>query len=251
MHEKAFWSDKERVGRLAVERIDASKTACERMRENETSASRKSGTSESRGVREYSAAQSNARLQAHETRGLSLSRRSSWKCFVRDHVPAKPPERNRTIHGENIHRVISSKGHSAVYTFAIISIDFRFDFTNFTKSFSAGCVRRVENRTIVTLSKIFRRERCALQWVGDLSVGDLKWTLNRKRNTTINDQIEGSFTSLVDPDVILASSIGECTSLLLHNTFERVNYATVIKALRLGSLVFRAFNLIKHTTWTS
>lgn len=150
MHEKAFWSDKERVGRLAVERVDASKTRCERMRENETSASRKSGTSESRGVREYSAAQSNARLQAHETRGLSLSRRPGWKCFVRDHVPAKPPERNRTIHGENRYMEWHHKGHSAVCTLAIVSIDFRFDFTNFAKSFSVRCVLESEKQYVVT-----------------------------------------------------------------------------------------------------
>ncbi|XP_076232551.1 uncharacterized protein LOC143178025 isoform X2 [Calliopsis andreniformis] len=44
---------------------------------------------ESQGLRVYSAAQSNARLQAHETRGLSRPPESV--PFVPDHVPAKPP----------------------------------------------------------------------------------------------------------------------------------------------------------------
>lgn len=69
---RVFRSDKERVGELAIEKGGESKEACAERREKEANASRKSGTSESQGVREYSAAQSNARLQAHETRGLSL-----------------------------------------------------------------------------------------------------------------------------------------------------------------------------------
>lgn len=151
MHEKAFWSDKERVGRLAVERVDASKTLCERMRENETSASRKSGTSESRGVREYSAAQSNARLQAHETRGLSLSlddqaesvsyattcrlnrrnvterytaRTDTWSDIIKDTVPF-------------------ARSRSSPSIFASI-------FTNFAKSFSVRCVLESEKQYVVT-----------------------------------------------------------------------------------------------------
>lgn len=229
MHEKAFWSDEERVGRLAVERGDASKSVCVRGRGKETSASRKSGTSESRGVREYSAAQSNARLQAHETRGLSLSRRPDWKCFVRDHVPAKPPQRNRTIHGSNlysIHRVQSdiAKEHRAGCTAATIfpPVDFLCHrrFTNILSTLLDA--QRVENdddrnreRSRLGRLRIFRRGRCSVWVVCQLVTWSEHRTGREDRRSLGDDRVEESYANQLDPDVTGASSIGEWGSLRL------------------------------------
>ena len=128
-------------------------------------------------------------------------------------------------------------------------------FTNFAKSFSVRCVLESEKQYVVTkrswLWVKFLDEDGARAVSGWVICWWLEVNIKPKKKNDDQRSNRRKFCELVTSRChgsILDRWVNTIKYLILHNTSERVNYASVIKV---RFVAFRAFNLIKYTTWTS